>query len=202
MIKFVEIETKKEVQLSKNTIVYDFEVDEDHSYTTNDYIVHNCTTSIATGIGVGQASLIRDIANWRDSINCVTPLLIADGGIKVPGDLVKAIALGADVVMAGFVFAGAEESPGDVIKFQDKKYKQYAGEASFSVKKTNKYVEGEESLVPYSGPVANTWSKFEDGLRSAMSYMNAKTVYELRYQPDENFVILSGPARGERNPYV
>jgi len=154
-----------------------------------------CTTSIATGIGMGQASLIREIAKSKHAWDTA---IIADGGIKTPGDMVKAIALGADFVMAGFIFAGSEESPGQVIKFNNKKYKQYAGEASFAVKRSKKYVEGDETLVPYSGPVANTWHRFEDGLRSAMAYMNARTLDELRLLPDENFRLLSHSAKEER----
>lgn len=158
-----------------------------------------CTTSIATGIGVGQASLIREIATYRASCN-KGPLIIADGGIKQPGDLVKAIALGADIVMAGFLFAGCEEAPGEVIKFQGRKYKQYAGEASFAVKREHRYVEGEETLVPYSGPISSTWYHFEDGLRSAMAYLNAQTLDELRYLPDSHFRLLSDAAKLERLP--
>lgn len=156
-----------------------------------------CITSISTGIGVGQASLVRDIATCKREMNTEC-LIIADGGIRRPADMVKAIALGADVVMAGRIFAGSEESPGEVIKHQGKKYKQYAGEASFAVKRSDKYVEGDETLVPYSGPMAATWHRFEDGLRSAMSYMGALTLDKLRFLPDENFVLLSASAGRER----
>lgn len=156
-----------------------------------------CSTSGMTGIGYGQASLVRDCANYKHGTLCQS-FIIADGGIHSPADVVKSIALGADVVMAGRIFAGAEESPGQVIKFQGKKYKQYAGEASYVVKKSEKYIEGEDTLVPYSGPVENTWKNFGDGLRSAMSYMNARALDELRFLPDANFVILSASAKAER----
>jgi len=162
-----------------------------------------CTTSVSTGIGVGQASLIREIAEFRRiSKENNFPLIIADGGIKSPADMVKAIALGADIVMAGRIFAGSEESPGEVIKFQGKKYKQYAGEASFAVKRSNKYIEGDETLVPYSGPVAATWHKFEDGLRSAMSYMGTTNLEGLNFLPDECFALLTSSASGERNARI
>jgi IMP dehydrogenase/GMP reductase len=166
---------------------------------------HMCSTSIKTGVGVGQASLIRDITKARVSLAYESgspesrwPRIIADGGIKTPGCVAKAIALGADVVMVGTLFGGCEESPGPVIKYNGKLYKQMAGQASFAVKRSTKYVEGDDTLVPYSGKLEKTWSKLEDGIRSAMSYMNCRTLEELRHLPDENFCLLSPSAKSER----
>lgn len=161
-----------------------------------------CVTSEKTAIGSGQASLIREIAIAREQYgpNCAT--IIADGGIKGSADIVKAIALGADIVMAGRIFAGCEESPGQVIVHEGKKYKQYAGEASFAVKRSKKYVEGGEKLVPYSGKLEKTWYQLEDGIRSGMSYMNAMSIKDLKFLPDECFRLLSHSAKIERYMYA
>jgi IMP dehydrogenase len=159
---------------------------------------HMCSTSVQTGVGVGQASLIRELAEYRARHKWETPYIIADGGIKNPGDVAKAIALGADVVMIGTMFGGCEESPGPVIKYNHKLYKQMAGQASFAVKRSSKYVEGDDTLVPYTGKLEKLWHKIEDGLRSSMAYMNCKTVEEFRFLPDNNFCLLSPSARIER----
>lgn len=162
-----------------------------------------CTTSIATGIGVGQASIVREIAEYRDKVGTEnTALLIADGGAKAPGDVAKAIALGADVVMMGGAFAGAEESPGPVLKIGDRKYKHLAGQASMYVKGQNQYVEGADKVVPYTGSVAKTWKAFDEGLRSAMTYMDCENLEELRYLPDEYFTYLSDAAKAERRVHA
>ncbi len=80
--------------------------------------------------------------------------LIADGGIKSPGDVAKALALGADAVMLGRMLAGTKETaPGEVIKYNDQLWKKYRGSASFGVKMRNEFIEGEETMVPYKGPV-------------------------------------------------
>ncbi len=165
-----------------------------------------CTTSIATGIGVGQASIVREIAYTKYAYTKYNAgyntLIIADGGIKIPGDIAKAIALGADVVMVGSMLAGAEESPGEVIKINDKKYKTVAGQASFKIKGQKKYIEGGEAIVPYSGPVAETWKAFREGLVSSMSYMNALNIDKMKLQPDRCFVKLSNSAKIERNVHA
>lgn len=155
-----------------------------------------CTTSIATGIGVGQASLVREMAQQ------VGPLVIADGGIKNPGDVVKAIALGADYVMSGGMFAGCDECPGDVIVHNGQQYKLFSGQASKKVKGTEEFVEGASVLVPAKGTMKKTWKAIEEGLRSGMSYLNKKSIKELRYLPDSNFVILSDAAKAERGVHA
>jgi IMP dehydrogenase/GMP reductase len=113
------------------------------------------------------------------------PLIIADGGIKKPADMCKALALGADFVMCGSILAGTEESPGEVHNFDGIKYKGYAGAASFGVQKKFKEkkpsnVEGRESLVKYVGHVEDVIDRYKDGLQSSMSYMNSKTLLDYR----------------------
>ena len=159
-----------------------------------------CTTSMATGIGMGQASLVREIWHYKEKFG--GPAIIADGGIWSGGDIAKAIALGADVVMAGRILSGCEESPGPVIKYNGKLYKQHAGQASFAVKRSKEYIEGDDTLVPYLGTVEEVFARLNDGLRSAMSYMNARSLKELRGQPDEVFRLLIGAAGRERQVYA
>lgn len=156
-----------------------------------------CTTSIQTGIGLGQVSSILDVYFQREKQNLDIEL-IADGGIKSPGDVSKAIALGADAVMLGRVLAGTRETPGEVIKYQDQLWKKYRGSASFGVKMKNEFIEGEETMVPYKGAVQNVVDGISDGLKSSMSYMNCKSINELKLT--ETFTILSNSSYLERLP--
>ena len=156
-----------------------------------------CTTSIQTGIGIGQVSSLLDVYFARESQNLKIEL-IADGGIKSPGDVAKALAIGADVVMLGRMLAGTKETPGEVIKYSDQLWKKYRGSASFGVKMKNEFIEGEETMVPYKGVVKNVIDGISDGLRSAMSYMNCKTLIELR--KIDTFSILSNSSYLERLP--
>ena len=130
------------------------------------------------------------------------PLIIADGGIKTPGDVVKAIALGADIVMVGGIFAGTDQAPGEIIEVEGKLYKRLAGQASFHVKGENKYVEGASKLVPHKGSAVHLWQTFQEGLKSGMAYLNCNTLDELRYLPDEYFVLLSNSAKFERGVHA
>lgn len=156
-----------------------------------------CTTSIQTGIGLGQVSSFLDVYFKRENEK-LDIRLIADGGIKSPGDVVKALALGADAVMLGRMLAGTKETPGEVIKYNDQLWKKYRGSASFGVKMRNEFIEGEETMVPYKGTVTNTVNAISDGLRSAMSYLNCKDIDELR--ETEKFVMLSNSSYLERLP--
>ncbi len=156
-----------------------------------------CTTSIQTGIGIGQVSSLLDVYFTREKYG-LNIELIADGGVKSPGDIAKAIALGADAVMLGRMLAGTKETPGEVIKYNDQLWKKYRGSASFGVKMRNEFIEGEETMVSYKGAVKNVIDGISDGLRSSMSYMNCKTLDELR--ATETFVILSNSSYLERLP--
>lgn len=155
-----------------------------------------CTTSIQTGIGLGQASSLLDLYFAREE-NKLNIELIADGGIKSPGDVAKALALGADVVMLGRMLAGTKEAPGEVIKYNDQLWKKYRGSASFGVKMKNEFIEGEETMIPYKGPVKSVIDSISDGLRSSMSYMNCLTLTELREV--NSFAVLSHSSFVERH---
>lgn len=156
-----------------------------------------CSTSIQTGIGIGQVSSLLDNLTFRNESKLKIKI-IADGGIKSAGDVAKAIALGADVVMLGRMLAGTKETPGDVIKYNGQLWKKYRGSASFGVKMKNEFIEGEETMVAYKGTVANVINSISDGLRSSMSYMNCETLDELRLT--ETFAVLSNSSYLERLP--
>lgn len=158
-----------------------------------------CTTSIQTGIGIGQVSSILNIYHTREEKKLKIKI-IADGGIKSPGDVAKAIALGADVVMLGRMLSGTRETPGEVIKYNGQLWKKYRGSASFGVKMRNEFIEGEETMVAYKGAVKNVIDGISDGLRSSMSYMNCFSLEELR--KTETFAILSNSSYLERLPRV
>ena len=156
-----------------------------------------CSTSIQTGIGIGQVSSILNVYFARENSK-LKIAIIADGGIKGAGDVAKAIALGADAVMLGRLLAGTRETPGEVIRYNDQLWKKYRGSASFGVKMKNEFIEGEETMVPYKGQVKNVINAISDGLRSSMSYMNCKSIEELR--KTETFAILSNSSFLERLP--
>ena len=159
-----------------------------------------CTTRIIAGVGVPQLTAILDVVSaCRDQGIPV----IADGGIKYSGDLAKAIAAGADVAMLGSLFAGTDESPGEVILFQGRSYKSYRGMGSVGAMargsadryfqqevSTMKLVpEGVEGRVPYKGPVAAVIHQLIGGLRAAMGYTGNATMAEM--QTGCNFVRIT-----------
>jgi IMP dehydrogenase len=114
------------------------------------------------------------------------PFIMADGGIRNPSDFVKCLAVGADLVMCGRVFAGYKESPGDIIKVDGKLYKLYRGSSSYGVQQEYTqekpyHVEGNETLIPYHDKsVVTVLNNFKAGLQSAMSYMNSLNLEEFR----------------------
>ena len=158
-----------------------------------------CTTSIQTGIGIGQVSSLLDVYFTRKERKLKIKI-IADGGIKSSGDVAKAIALGADVVMLGRMLSGTRETPGEVIKYNGQLWKKYRGSASFGVKMRNEFIEGEETMVAYKGAVKNVIDSISDGLKSSMSYMNCLTIDELRNT--ESFSVLSTSSYLERLPKI
>ncbi|NSW85562.1 MAG: IMP dehydrogenase [Syntrophobacteraceae bacterium] len=151
-----------------------------------------CTTRIVAGVGVPQVTAIMDC--YRICSRLGVPV-IADGGIKYSGDVVKAIASGADCVMIGGLFAGTEESPGETILYQGRSYKVYRGMGSLGAMKEgskDRYFqdevfepkklvpEGIEGKVPYRGPIADIVHQLIGGLRAGMGYLGCKTLDELR----------------------
>ncbi len=159
-----------------------------------------CSTSIKSGVGIGQVdAIIRALSAKEDMKSNVK--IIADGGIANPGAMCKAIALGCDAVILGMALAGTEEAPGEVLKYNNQRWKKYCGSASFAVKQDNKnYIEGEESLVPYKGTVAKVIKEYKEGLQSSMSYINSKNIKE--YQNNSTFVILTSHSFLERKPQL
>ena len=156
-----------------------------------------CTTSIQTGIGIGQVSSLLNV--YYSKIQKKLKIkIIADGGVKSSGDVAKAVALGADIVMLGRMLSGTRETPGEVIKYNGQLWKKYRGSASFGVKMRNEFIEGEETMVAYKGVVKNVIDGISDGLKSSMSYMNCLTLDELR--KTETFAILSNSSYLERLP--
>ncbi|MDR1124999.1 MAG: IMP dehydrogenase [Deltaproteobacteria bacterium] len=148
-----------------------------------------CTTRVVAGVGVPQVAAIMEAARAaREADRCI----IADGGIKYSGDIVKALAVGAHTVMIGSLFAGSEESPGETILYQGRTYKIYRGMGSIDAmregssdryfqEKSKKFVpEGIVGRVPYKGPVADSLYQMVGGLRAGLGYVGAASLAELR----------------------
>lgn len=169
-----------------------------------------CTTRIVSGVGVPQITAIYDVA--QALIHSPQISIIADGGIRQTGDLVKAIAAGADCIMAGSLFAGTNESPGETILFEGKKYKSYRGMGSLGAMEdgskdryfqsnvpTKKLVpEGIEGVVPYKGSVTEIIEQYVGGLRSGMGYCGAKDIDALK---QVSFIQITGPGLSESHPH-
>jgi IMP dehydrogenase len=150
-----------------------------------------CTTRIVAGAGVPQLTALKNCSKVADRSNIP---LIADGGIKYSGDITKAIAAGASSVMIGGLFAGTDESPGELVLFQGRSYKVYRGMGSLGAMEsgskdryfqegieTKKLVpEGVEGRVPNKGPLAASIHQLVGGLRSGMGYCGCKNIQELR----------------------
>ncbi|MEH6564137.1 MAG: IMP dehydrogenase [Halopseudomonas sp.] len=168
-----------------------------------------CTTRIVAGVGVPQISAIADVAA---ALKDTGVPLIADGGIRFSGDLSKAIAAGASVVMMGSMFAGTEEAPGEVELFQGRSYKAYRGMGSMgamaqSQGSSDRYFqdssagaeklvpEGIEGRVPYKGSLSAIIHQLMGGLRASMGYTGAGNIEEMRTKPE--FVRITGAGMSE-----
>ncbi|MFP2900031.1 IMP dehydrogenase [Corallococcus sp. 4LFB] len=150
-----------------------------------------CTTRVVAGVGVPQVTAVDDCAREADKHGIP---IISDGGIKYSGDIVKALAAGASSVMIGSLFAGTEESPGDVILYQGRSYKSYRGMGSLGAMKQgakDRYFqsdvdavklvpEGIEGRVPYKGTLSMNVHQMLGGIRSGMGYVGCATIEELR----------------------
>ncbi|MDX1647445.1 MAG: IMP dehydrogenase [Longimicrobiales bacterium] len=162
-----------------------------------------CTTRVVTGVGLPQLTAIMDAV---DGVDDGLPV-IADGGIRYSGDIVKALAAGANAVMMGSMFAGTDESPGETFLLEGRRFKTVRGMGSLSAMEegsadryfqegeveARKFVpEGIEARVPYKGPVSDTLYQLVGGLRSGMGYCGVGTIEELRTETRFNRVTSGG----------
>ncbi len=167
-----------------------------------------CTTRVVAGVGVPQLSAIYNVYEYAKTRNVS---VIADGGIKLSGDIVKAIASGANAVMLGSLFAGTEEAPGEEIIFQGRTFKSYQGMGSLSAMKrggkeryfqseAKKFVpEGIEGRVPYKGKLEDVVFQLTGGLRAGMGYCGTKDIPSL--QKDSKMVKITGSGLKESHPH-
>jgi IMP dehydrogenase len=170
----------------------------------------SCTTRIVAGVGMPQLS---GVMNCVDEAKKYDIPVIADGGIRYSGDLSKAIAAGAEVVMLGSILAGMDESPGEFILFEGRQYKSYRGMGSLGAMKegsgdryfqegsevTKLVPEGIEGMVPYRGPVKNTIHQLMGGLRSSMGYCGAKDIRDFHGKAE--FIQTTAAGVKESHPH-
>jgi len=169
-----------------------------------------CTTRIVAGVGVPQITAIQNVS---EALKGTGVPLIADGGIRYSGDISKAIAAGANVVMLGGLFAGTEEAPGEVELFQGRSYKSYRGMGSLGAMQagsSDRYFqentanveklvpEGIEGRVPYKGPVINVIHQLMGGLRSSMGYLGCATIDQMH----ERATFVEITSAGVRESHV
>jgi IMP dehydrogenase len=170
-----------------------------------------CTTRVVAGVGVPQVTAIFECS--RAAARSNTPV-IADGGVKQTGDIAKAIAAGADAVMIGGLFAGVDESPGEMVLYEGRSYKYYRGMGSLEAMKQgsrDRYFqdaeddiaklvpEGIEGRVPHKGPLGDTMYQMVGGLRAAMGYCGTKTIAELKSRG--RFVRMTDAGLRESHPH-
>jgi IMP dehydrogenase len=170
-----------------------------------------CTTRIISGVGVPQITAIMNVASIADVAGVP---VIADGGIRHSGDITKAMAAGASSVMMGSLFAGLDESPGEMVIHQGRRYKTYRGMGSMGamisgskdrygqgrVKESSKLVpEGVEGRVPYRGSLGDFVYQMVGGLRAGMGYCGTKNIETLR--KDARFCRVSGASMAESHPH-
>ncbi len=167
-----------------------------------------CTTRIVAGVGVPQLTAISETAEVAEGHGIP---VIGDGGIRYSGDIVKALAAGANTVMLGSLLAGTDEAPGNEINVSGRRYKSYRGMGSLGAIMSgendrygrlgvNKFVpEGVEGAVPYKGRVSETLYQLIGGLKSGMGYTGSKTIEELRKK--SKFVVVTAAGMAESHPH-
>ncbi len=169
-----------------------------------------CTTRVIAGAGVPQLTAVLNCAKAAKKYNAP---IIADGGIRKPGDITKALAAGASTVMIGNLLAGTEESPGKTINKEGKKYKFYRGMASFGANISRRFLntddenkiyenltlEGTEGLVPFRGETKDVIDYLLSGLRSGMSYLNSKAIKDL--PKNAKFIEITQNSLIESHPH-
>ncbi|MEM6877194.1 MAG: IMP dehydrogenase [Bacteroidota bacterium] len=169
-----------------------------------------CTTRVVAGVGVPQLSAIYNVAQ---ALKVTGVGIIGDGGIRYSGDIVKALAAGADTIMAGSLFAGVDESPGETIIFDGRKFKVYRGMGSISAMRKgskDRYFqdveddikklvpEGIEGRVPFKGTLAEVVTQYMGGLRAGMGYCGAGNIEALK---DAQFVQITNAGMQESHPH-
>jgi len=178
-----------------------------------------CTTRVVTGVGVPQATAVADVSQYCQTVGIP---VIADGGLKLSGDFVKAIAAGASVCMFGSMFAGCEEAPGEEVLFNGRRYKTYVGMGSLAAMKrgsSDRYFQGNdkdknnvkieaakklvpegiEARVPYKGKLEDVVFQLCGGLRAGMGYCGTPTIEAL--SRDARFVKITGAGLREAHPH-
>jgi IMP dehydrogenase len=167
-----------------------------------------CTTRIISGVGMPQFTAIQEVSEVARPAGV---RVIADGGIRYSGDVVKALAGGADMVMLGSILAGTSESPGAMVRFQGRAFKEYRGMGSLKAMRkgsgdrygqnsSGKLVaEGVEARVPYKGKLSDTVFQLMGGLRSGMGYVGARNLNELRERA--RFVRITAGGLKESHPH-
>ena len=170
-----------------------------------------CTTRVVAGVGVPQVTAILEVAKIAHEKGAY---VIADGGIKLSGDIVKALAAGGDVVMLGSLLAGCKESPGEEVIYQGRRFKVYVGMGSLAamkrgssdryfqgkIKETKKLVpEGIEGRVAYKGELADTIYQLCGGLRSGMGYCGCNNIEQL--QTKGKFIKITNAGLKESHPH-
>jgi IMP dehydrogenase len=169
-----------------------------------------CTTRVIAGVGVPQLTAVYDVAQGLKGTNIP---IIADGGIRFTGDIVKALAAGASCIMAGSLFAGVEESPGETIIFEGRKFKSYRGMGSIEAMQSgskDRYFqdveddikklvpEGISGRVPYKGTLSEVMYQMLGGLKAGMGYCGAKTIQELQ---KAQFIKITSSGVKENHPH-
>ncbi len=169
-----------------------------------------CTTRIIAGVGVPQLNAIYDVAHYAKKSGVP---VIADGGIRYSGDIVKALAAGADAIMAGGLFAGVEESPGETILYNGRKFKSYRGMGSLEAMQQgskDRYFQGDQddvkklvpegiaARVPFKGSLAEVIFQMVGGLKAGMGYCGAANLEELK---DAKFIRITPSGMSESHPH-
>jgi IMP dehydrogenase len=167
-----------------------------------------CTTRVIAGIGVPQLTAVFECSQaTREAGVC----LIADGGIRYSGDMVKVLAAGADTIMVGSILAGADETPGENILYRGRKYKSYRGMGSIGAMEdgsgdryfqsnSSKFVpEGIEGMIPYKGSLADVVTQLMGGIKSGMGYIGSPTIPEL--QQNATFIQITSAGAKESHPH-